>query len=185
MMKRTKQSFAAIVALVVLSSALAGCAESIPEPSTTSVTISGSRDVLYDSLDAVKDDSAVVVTATVLSQIEPKEGVAGSPGTVSELKVVQSSQSDLADSPGQVFVFQYGTETVSAMAPLLKKGETYLLFLTSTGLAKARANDFFVTGSSAGIYLLTSEGYKRLGEDGDVIPALVTDKDALALLRAQ
>lgn len=183
-MKRTRTGFAAVVGIALLSGTISGCAEAIPEPSTTTVTVAGSRDILYGSLDELKADSTVVVTATVVSQLVPKEGIAGSPGTVSELKVVQT-ESELAAPQGQIFVFQYGTETVSAMAPLLEEGETYLLFLTSTGLEKARANDFFVTGVSAGIYLLTREGYKSLGEDEDVIPSLLTEEDVTGLLQAK
>ena len=169
------------VGVVAISAALTGCATAVPE-STTSVEVHGSRAVLYESIDSVVADSAVVVTAKVTSQSQPKDGIAGSPGTISALAVIEAGTSDLVKPGGEVFVFQYGSETVSAMAPLLKVGETYLLFLSSTALPDARSNDFFVTGNSAGIYQLTSDGYKRLGTDPDKLPELITQSEVAALL---
>lgn len=170
-----------LIALAVLTGATA-CVS----PQQETIGISGSRATLYGSLQELVADSAVVVTAAVIETTEFESS--GIPATRATLQVMESvpvtglgaNKGTVAVSSGDTIkVTQYGTEVVSSSAPLLVVGKSYLLFLVSTGLPDAPADEFFVTGVSAGIYEQSADGYVSLATDDDVVPARLTVEELL------
>jgi hypothetical protein len=58
--------------------------------------------------------------------------------------------------------------------PLLEKGKEYALWLTPTMLDGDAANDFFITGSNAGMYLVDGDIARRVAtETGDNLPETI------------
>ena len=131
---------------------------------TSSGGMEGSRHALYDTVDVMAADSALVVvvdvtdssrsgdlprqpetvaTATVLESYHP-EGLAANDGR----------SPDEATGPGSVItVRQLGTAGMQATpAPILLSGSQYLLFLVPSGLPEAPPSEFYVTGGEAGIF---------------------------------
>ncbi len=154
------------VGLIVLGLLLSGCAAEAAQEEL------GSRATLYDSVHQLADDSTAVVIATVTAQDDMS--ISGSDGTVSELAVADRAA---------MHVFQYGSEVVSASAPLLEAGHTYLLFLSAGDLPGIDDNEYYVTGSSAGVYERTARGFERRGAEADTIPDLISEDEAEGLLR--
>jgi hypothetical protein len=148
-------------AAVLVGVALSGCA-------TTATEVFVDRGTLYSSIEQLREDSDEVVTATVTSQSEAT--VSGAPGTISELTIVDAGSS-MAVAPDD-------TIAVSEYHAVLVAGETYLLFLSRDG----NGNEFYLTGASAGSYLLVDGDYEWQGVDDDSLPARITGDELGALL---
>lgn len=163
------------------------------EVTTTSETShdSGmSRVYIYGSIEELAGDSSLVVKATASSS---RSGtLAGAPTDVTTFEVascflvggvvgtepVFPQHAKTGPDPCQagdvveVRTFRdYGIE--------LQEGDTYLLFLTNTGLAEDPSNLYYVTGAVAGAYKEVSGGtYERLVTDvPDAIPLQLHDTD--------
>lgn len=174
---RSASTVGLALAVVFLASACA-------DPSTSSgneqvVSIEGFRDKLYSSYGELIEDSDVVVEARAVESAEIKGQLAGLPGTVAQLEVVNSfsyeglrAHTDELNvlKPGdKFFVLQYGTESIEGPAPLLRPGSSYLLFLSRSVISDSQAQEFFVTGSSAGIFELIDGQFVSRSVDGDTI----------------
>lgn len=170
---------AATIAVVAL---LGGCA------STTSGS-SMSRVHLYSSVEELAADSAVVLVGSVVEQtvaqdIEPTTDFTVSTVQISE--VIQSDR-DLAVG-GTVRVRQIGSEEQPPSTPIFTPGSTYLLYLTSSGLAAPLDSQFYVTGANAGAYLAPadqarsaqgSETFTQVDpEPGENLPTSISLDDA-------
>jgi len=168
---RTTIVTGAVVAALA-TAALGGCASSTAE---------GSRARLYGSVAELAADSGAVVTGTVDGQRTVRDLPAGDT-TVSEVTVRATAKADRELPAGAtVSVRQMGSAAAPGPAALLQPGRTYLLFLTPTGLDGERAEQFFVTGGTAGIWETDGGGaderstFTRLpSDDGDVLPERLT-----------
>lgn len=149
---------ASAVALVV---ALTGC---------TVHSSHGSRVALYDSVRELAADSALVVVGSVqASQVANDLDGLGS-FTLADFVVDEVVTPEIAGSarpaeaptptvrPGEtVTVRQMGDAAGAAPAPFLAEGERYMLFLNPTLLDGPAADDFYITGVTAGIYFATPQ----------------------------
>ena len=156
---------AAAVTLLMLQ---VGCA---PSPVTDG---EGSRAVLYDSIDGLASDSTAIVIGTVTDQRTDGDT------TVSTLEVLSAPDSPQlgATAPDADPVSVGDTVAVRqdpASRPLLEEGEDYALWLTPTMLGGDAANEFFITGSNAGMYLVDGDIARRVAmETGDELPETMT-----------
>ena len=154
--------------------ALSGCAVS---------SSSGSRHMLYNSLDELVEASSAIVCGSVVAQGPGPNGT-----TVNTVDVDQvftpdglgaAAREPVADVPpgSAVQVRTYEDANSSATPAGLEPGPVYLFFLVPTGLPDAKADEFFVTGSVAGIYELQGESYLRKVFDSDRLPGSITAED--------
>lgn len=137
----------------------------------------GSRAVLYDSIDGLASDSTAIVIGTVTDQ--HTEGDT----TISSLGVLSAPTSpQLGATAPEAEPISVG-DTVAvrqdpSSRPLLELGKEYALWLTPTMLPDDAANEFFITGSNAGMYLVDGDIARRVTtETGDELPETITITD--------
>ena len=186
---------AVAVLLFAAAVGLSGCAVTIPIGTSQQGTM-GSRAVIYESLDQLVADSAIIVVGTVAEQTTATADAGGdsSQYTVSSFRVEESfapsgMASSLADSgvkpsspsAGDVVVIrQFGTPgTITTAGPLLQSNERYLLFLNPTMLPGSAADEYFIVGSEAGIYQANDDQFARLVHGGDSIPEILNPAENL------
>lgn len=153
---------------------------------------SGSRSVLYDSIQQLRSDASIIVTGEVGDQkvIEPEGRITFTLSTVTVQSVIDVDKPrypPVADVNigDQIVVRQLGdTRDQNLPAPLFTKGSSYLLFLNSSGLPGSEASQFYVTGGTAGYYAATDETspasdvlFRKVGDEGDTLPKLLTLSD--------
>ncbi|WP_274646430.1 hypothetical protein [Microbacterium sp. C7(2022)] len=136
-------------------------------------TSSGSRATLYESIDALAADSAAIVVGTVSGQTDDGDT------TISTIEVINAP-----DNPtlGQNLTQQNSPVSVGdtvevrqMTAPLLTVDDEYLLFLTPTELSGDAADQYFVTGADAGIYVRDGDEFRRVATDsGDTLPDVIS-----------
>jgi len=130
--------------------------------------------VLYDSIDGLASDSTAIVIGTVTEQ--RTEGDT----TISTLDVLSAPTSPQlgATAPEAEPVGVGDTVAVRqdpASRPLLETGKDYAMWLTPTMLDGDAANEFFITGSNAGMYLIDGDTARRVAtETGDELPETIT-----------
>jgi hypothetical protein len=143
---------------------------------------SGSRARMYDSVGSMADDSSLVVTGTVGAQRVANDVANAGPTTLSTVRLVDTAKTD-AEHPAAstVVVRQHGTDRSSHPGMLLRQGSTYLLYLTPSALDGDLAEQFFVTGGAAGIYIAEDgrTDFRRGMDEGDDLPARLSLADAL------
>lgn len=149
---------------------------------------SGSRGETYESLNALVGDSAVVAEVKVTEQTVD---TALAPMTLSTAEVVEpfapeglastlesstTGTSLEVESGASVTIRQLGTpDMTQTPAPLLKVGESYLVFLRPTELKGDPATTFYIVGGDAGIYSGSNGSYQRYSnEHGDILPDKLT-----------
>lgn len=158
---------------------------------TTGCTQTGStasRSKLYDHLDGLSGDSTLVAVVDVVDQYVD-ERLEDMPSTVSRVRVaerftpkllastaeaeVRERAGLLAEGEMDLNVRQLGDgRMVETPAPILKPGTRYLLFLTPTMLEGDSGTDMYITGGSAGLYTVGSDGtFTHVeSDDGDKLP---------------
>lgn len=173
--------------------ALAACsaAPATSPPATPPSAVSqGSRVTLYESLDQLVADSSMIVTGKVTAQVASPDGeYTISSFTVDEsfapvglaASLIDSGIAATSPAAGEVVTIrQFGTSGITTGGPLLTDGGEYLLFLNPTMLPGDAADDFFIVGSEAGLYAAGDGGdYRRLSDDGDLIPETLNPHDSL------
>lgn len=160
-MKRTAK-FLVVVAAAAL--ALAGCAQS---------SSSGSRHTLYDSIDGLAADSSSIVVGEVTSQ--SRDGDA----TISAVEVANAPDNPQLGGnlpePAEPVTVGETIEVRQDAAPFLESGEQYLLFITPTQLSGDAADQYFITGAVAGLYVREGDEFQRVVTDsGDELPDTIT-----------
>jgi hypothetical protein len=155
-MRRRAMSVAGVLAAACL---LASC---------TSAS-SGSRHMLYDSIDALAaDSSAIVVGAVGLQRTDGDATISSilvetAPTNPQLGAAVEGGASTI--EPGDVIDVRQTTD------PRLVRGAQYALFLTPTMLPGDAATQYFVTGAVAGIYVRDGDEFRRVVPDsGDTLP---------------
>ena len=155
----------ALVIVATVPAALTGCA---------SASSSGSRAVLYDSIDALAADSSAIVVGTVSEQQTDGDT------TISSIEVENAPT-----NPQLGANVEDETETVVAVgdvvvvrqdsAPMLTPGDQYMLFLTPSMLEGDAASQYFITGAEAGLYVRDGEEFRRVvGDSGDELPETIS-----------
>lgn len=172
-MIRSRRSRVGIALGVLLL--LAGC--------TPQFGSSTSRVTIYDSPEAMAADSDLVVVGEVIGYSEGAD-IEGASDifTVSDLRITQvlSSDEDGNWHAGDVVeVRQFGARGAEEqiLVPLVEQGMTYLLFLTLSALDGDLATQFYVTGSSAGLYTPadgSSTGFVQVVPDAELEPNLIS-----------
>jgi hypothetical protein len=157
--------------------------------STTTHEASASRGEIYLSLDALLDDTSVVVEGRVVSQasdsISAEHADAPAlPTTVSRFEVTDLTRpgGGAGSDEGGVAVgdlidiVQMGSEeSPLAGFPLLNPGAEYLVFLMPSEPGNPDGPQFFITGEVAGMYLAAGDGsFGRVVTDPDVLPERLT-----------
>lgn len=171
-----------------LSAGLAGALVILLTACTTS-TLSDSRHTLYDTLEELAADSSAAVVVTVVEQHE-EAGGDGIPITLSLVEVHESLAATglaagLDVEPGsasegeRITVRQLGASSMDETpAPILRQGSTYLLFVTPTMLPGDAADEYYVTGGDAGLYMQDGDAFVRLVPgSGDTLPLRLTPAD--------
>jgi hypothetical protein len=189
-----RRGLAAVAALLMLT--LAACTSGAGSGSGH-----GSRDHLYESIDELAAESIAVAIVTVEGHTEFPETTVGdeargaysafdatvvevaSPPKLGEAVGDELKASVTSPVPGdRVLIRMLGTAERPGPTDFLEDGESYLLFLTGTGLPESPANEFYIAGGSAGVYRsdgeslssesrFTKDGVER---EGDELPQTVT-----------
>jgi len=167
----------------VLGGLLIGTSGCAPEPKLGS---DASRAVIYESVEALAQDSSVVVVGTPVSQTEVRDldDVTDFTVTTFEIsEVVQQNTDASPPAPGStVEIRQLGTAAYDPIpAPILTVGTSYLLFLTPSGLDGEQASQFYVTGGNAGLYSAPTDSAVRgtptftqvSAEEGEELPVTI------------
>ncbi len=175
----------ALLAIAGVSLLLVGCAQ----PMTYS---SSSRVKLYGSTAELAADSAMVALVTVIKQQEYPATDSTSAYTASTAVVGQqfrpqgiSEKSTLNEKypiGSEVIIRQLGSKSMideDGKNSTLSDGGTYLVFLTLSGVVGAQANEFYITGVTAGLYGSRDGGpsYRWLGADEDKLPSSLNATD--------
>jgi hypothetical protein len=159
---------AGVVAVVVTLAGIAGC--------SISAGSSDSRAKLYDTMEALARDSAVIVIGPVTGQRPDGDT------TVSMVAVASAPSSPgLGENVATAAVAVGDAVEVRqdpASRPLLSVGAEYVLWLTPSMLPGDAADQFFITGSIAGAYMREGHIARRLDPaSGDQLPDTVTISD--------
>jgi hypothetical protein len=146
----------------------------------------------YDSVQALADDSALIVVGTperqwvatdidgelefTLSSFADDRVVAG-PGDVTPGDQLVVRQTGASDTAGQ------GQDS-PPLAPFLTIGSSYLLYLVATGLDGDLASQYYITGIDAGLYIATDPNdpghFEKLQDSGwDHLPSTLSEQEAL------
>lgn len=179
---------AAALAVLGLTTACAG-------PVTSSS--SASRAALYGSLTELTAASSLVVAGVAGDQRTAADITPSLDFTLTAFEVEATVEPEGGSFEGRTIVVR---QTGSADQPppagsLLEPGRAYLLFLTASGLPGELAEQYYVTGVTAGLYtardpaaLLVESGDwgtavfdEAAVEEGDVLPDAVTAADVPAL----
>lgn len=138
---------------------------------------------LYPSLNSLAKDSVLIATGTVTEQ-----NVVADLDPTTEFTLSSFDISDVQSSNGSIT-----TDSVVTVRELgsvtLETGNTYLLYLTASGLEGELAAHYYVTGANAGIFEAEDEGsakanpkeasFKKVhSEEGESLPERVKGKDA-------
>jgi len=183
-MNRTITVAAAAGVLTLSAIALTGC---------SSPHSAGSRVELYDSVPALAADSSIVLSGIVQDQKTANDIPGGSEFTLSTVEVSATAKTDASHPAGStVVVRQHGSEGNPGPGAMLEQGETYLLYLSPSGLDGDLASQFSVTGGTAGVYETKQNTAARNAavtestvftkapsDEGDDLPASLTLGDAL------
>lgn len=135
------------------------CASLLPLTacSQSTTTSHGSRVQIYKSDTALANDSSVVVAVTVANQTVTRDIDEITDFTLSNVSVNEVAKG--AVSPGATLVVrQFGTQEFPGPADMLQVGESYLLYLTASGLTGDLASQYYVTGGTAGLYEANDPG---------------------------
>jgi hypothetical protein len=153
---------------------------------------SGSRAVLYDSLESLQKDSEAAVLVTVTGQKEFAKTDSASAYVASTATVEDPfSPASLGEKQGTtalaagatIRIRQLGALNDSEGAPMLQPGGQYVLFIVPTEAPGAMSDEFYITGGTAGMYRLDegaraeSGAFEKIGNEGDTLPATITLKD--------
>lgn len=145
----------------------------------------GSRHELYESLDALVADSAIVVLVQLSDSTEHAETDSASGFTAFAASIDEVFQpAGLAGTyeggeysqpaPGdEIIVRQLGTSEKPGPSVSLDNRGTYLLFLVPTQVPGADADEFYIVGGTAGAYQAVSgvDGtFQAISDDGDALP---------------
>lgn len=180
-MKKTVLAIAATGS--VLLCALTGCSAPSAGTTTGGSGSHASRVQFYDSIPDLADDSTAVVVATVGDQHEANDITEDTDFTLSDVTVVEAPKPDEATQPGAtITVRQFGSKEQPPVATLLEPGRTYLLYLTATGLDGELGSQYYVTGSSAGLYESDESSVSRRAAASDTatftkVPALEAEAE--------
>lgn len=179
MSKRLKYSMIFIFILIIVASAFLGYRETIKTLNKYQ-TVSISRSKIFDSLEDMSNRAdAIVIGTTANSEpvfdIDPEVRFDATDMNVSE--VLKGSI-----SPGDTIIVR---QTYLSDDLLMQNNTTYLLFLNTTKLGGELADQFYITGVTAGIYELSTSNarsatptFKRFDkESGDDLPKTVDEAD--------
>lgn len=139
---------------------------------------SGSRSELYGSVAALAADSTLVVVAEVLDQ-RVVDDQTQSTVVVAESFSPEGLGREVPEGTAPVDGNRLVVRQMNvAGIPSLSPGGQYLLFLTPTKLDGNAADDFYITGASAGVYAVTGDTFTHGPfEEGDTLPATLTRGD--------
>lgn len=162
--------------------------EEVAEEETLATGNAISRVKLYDSLEEISADSDLVVVGTVGSQ-ECVYDI----DDVTAFVVAEVQIAEVIDGEAEEGAMIEVRQTATLEESLLKDGETYLLYLVESGLDGDLADQYYVTGSTAGIYVSvdastcsaddSAGSYERVDLDsGDDLPETVNVEEVLEAL---
>lgn len=170
---------AGVAGLAIAALLLTGCTQASGEPS---------RAKLYDSIFELSADSSLVVVGKVSDQNVADGSPA--PQTISTIEVFErfSPEGLGRDLPKEappasdsltLHIRQPGTTDMDFLpAPILKKGESYLLFLAPTMLEGDVGDDFFITGGQPGFFTVEGDSFTRVVTDtDDKLPRKISEGD--------
>lgn len=89
--------------------------------------------------------------------------------TISTVEVtnVQKAKDPVVQG-GKLIVRQLGSQKQPAPGPLMAVGDTYLLYLTPSGLEGELSTQFYITGANAGLYQAAAAEKRTNNAPGDV-----------------
>lgn len=140
-----------------------------------------SRVNLYSSIGELSDDSDAIVAGTVTSQ-EATHDIDDVTSFILATVEVSSVEKGDVQEGSTIIVRQTG----QAEDSLLEDGGTYLLYIVTSGLKGDLADQYYVTGATAGIYReitantrsSASDSFVRVDTDsGDELPENLTSRE--------
>ena len=131
----------------------------VSDPSGSGSAGDVSRVRLYSSVGEIADDSAVVATGRVTAQRVVRDIDEDTDFTLSTVRVlsVKKAGEDDISTGDSIVVRQTGSSDQPSGESFLAPGGAYLLYLTASGLPGTQADQFYVTGATAGVYRLQLE----------------------------
>ena len=178
---KRRAGLATAVASVAI--AVVGC--STPDPAPEGEY---SRVAFYDSVEALRADSDAVVVGRVVDQEVADDVEPGFHFTLTQVEVMDADATSGLAAGDTIVVRQVGGADTPPLTNLLGREDTYLLFLTLSGLDGRLATQFYPTGVVAGIYVapgidgdivepMTFTQFER--DDTDDLPTAITAREAL------
>lgn len=194
MISRNQRAAGVTTAGLLAMVLLVGCSQS------SGVGTHGARAEIYTSVGSLVEDSSAIATV-VIDSSEQTRSSAGSPMTVATATVIENVAApsiglDSREGPldatlesnDEITIRQMGSPDTDQETPYLQPGETYLVFLASTGLPDVPDTEFYITGAVAGIYGADDSAargsapqFERLGEDPDKLPDILTTEEIAGL----
>lgn len=172
---------AAVLAALMLVSGLSACG-------TNSSGNGMSRVKLYSSVSEMQGDSDAVIIGKVQSDGDTVKDVDASTSfTLAKVQVLSVVSGSVGDKT-EVTVRQTGTKD-TASGSLLAKDDTVMLFLVKSGLPGDKAEQYYITGSTAGVYRASGDAstasaqasdatFQRVdGDSGDSLPGEIRLSD--------
>lgn len=158
----------------------------------------GSRVELFESVESLAEASVAVVRVSVSGQrfvsADEAARTQQSAHTISDVSVLESwvgarlgarhaAHPEIA-AGDRITVRQGGTESEPSHGELLRVGQEYVLFLTPTEISDAPADQFYVTGGMAGIYVAEGSDaeFRRMFDEGDTLPGTLRAAELSAVV---
>jgi hypothetical protein len=136
-----------------------------------------SRVHLYSTLEELTDESVLVILGTVANQETAYDINDSIAFTLATVEVSSIEKGDL-EGTAEIIVRQTGA--LERGESILQSGETYLFYLVASGLEGDLANQYYITGATAGVYRVDQN--PQDGDDGSYGLLERVDKDSEDLL---
>ena len=143
-----------ILATAMVSIVLTGCGGQTAKEATNANEISRAK--TYSSLNALADDSDLVVVGKVTSAKVARDLADSTDFTLVDIDVLRAIKGD-ASADTTLTVRQTGSAEQKSPETLLAKDDVFMLFLTKSGLSGEQASQYYVTGANAGVYELKDQ----------------------------
>lgn len=143
-----------ILAAAMASVVLTGCGGQTAKEVTKGNEISRAK--TYSSLNALADDSDLVVVGKVTDTKVARDLDDSTDFTLVDIDVLRAVKGD-ASADTTLTVRQTGSAEQKSPETLLDKDDVFMLFLTKSGLAGEQASQYYVTGADAGVYELAEQ----------------------------
>jgi len=180
---RARRLVGVMTAVASVAIAAVGCSTPDPVPEGEY-----SRVAFYDSVEALRADSDAVIVGRAIDQEVADDIEPGFHFTLSHVEVMEGDAESGLAAGDTIVVRQVGGADTPPLTNLLGRADTYLLFLTLSGLDGRLATQFYPTGVVAGIYVAAGNDHDNVDQltftqferdEADDLPTELTTREAL------